>query len=178
MVRRDRARTHHAARGFEGEIEHRGEVNIESEGAAVLSDQLAVLAEEFAIAGGEYIRRRGRWPEHVAKSVYAAAFEVDAGEQRRGNAFLAIAQEAPGLLGALDVACEQDHSCWLQTREQGTEARRHLCAVEADDQELADGLSLRSGFLAVLPLISDFFLQLRQQIQCLQRREPVQVYFA
>ena len=97
-----------------------------------------MLAEEFAIAGGEDICGGGRWTEHVAKAIYDSAFEIDAGEQRRRNAFLAIAQQTPGLLGSLYVAREQDHSCRLQSLEQGTEARRHLCAVEADDQELAD----------------------------------------
>ena len=62
-VSRDRARTHHAARGFEGQIEHRSEVNVESECAAIFSDHLSVFAEELAIAGGEDVgggRRRAR----------------------------------------------------------------------------------------------------------------------
>src|SRR5208282_6022393 len=96
--------------------------------------------------GGEYICSRGRWSERVAKSVDAAAFEVGGGEQRCGNAFLAVAQYAPGLLSAFDVAREQDHSSRLQSHEQGTEARRHFCAVEADDQQLAH-VVLHPGFL-------------------------------
>ena len=54
----DGARTHHAARGFEGKIEDGGEVDVESEGAAVFSEKLAMLAEKFAVTGGEDIGRR------------------------------------------------------------------------------------------------------------------------
>src|SRR5258708_34758244 len=68
-VSRDRARSHHAARRFKGEIEHGSEVNVESEGAAVLSDDLPVFAEELAIAGGEDICSGRRWPEHIAEAV-------------------------------------------------------------------------------------------------------------
>ena len=80
----------------------------------------------------------GAGSEHVAETVHGAAFEVDAGEERRRDVFLAVAQESMRLLGAGDVAGKQDHARGLDAREQGSETRRHLGAVEADDEELAD----------------------------------------
>jgi hypothetical protein len=38
----------------------------------------------------------------------------------------------------LDVAREQNHAGWLQTLEQGTEARVYLHAIKTDDQKLAE----------------------------------------
>src|ERR1700693_2755452 len=75
---RDHARTHHAPRDIEGQIQHGSEVHVESQSAAVLTDDLPMLAEEFAIAGRENFRRRGRWSEHVAEAVDEAAFKIDA----------------------------------------------------------------------------------------------------
>ena len=80
----------------------------------------------------------GAGRERFAEAVDASAFEIDAGKERSRHALLAIAQKAPCLLGSPNVAREQNHSRGLQPLEQGTEARRHLSAVEADDQELAD----------------------------------------
>src|SRR5580692_8308936 len=42
------------------------------------------------------------------------------------------------LRGAGDVASKQDRSGWLNLREQGSEARRHLGCIEADDEKLAN----------------------------------------
>src|SRR5712692_7702379 len=137
-VCRDRARTHHAPRSFKGEIEHGSEVNVKSQSAAVFANHLPVLTEEFAIAGGEHIRCRRCWAEHVAKSIHAPAFEIAAGEKRRGNVLLAIAEESAGLLGGLYVPCKENDPGRLKLLEQGTEACGYLRAVEADDQKLAD----------------------------------------
>ncbi len=67
-----------------------------------MPDYFSVLAEEFAIGGGKYICRRRRWPEDVAKAVDLPAFEIDAGEQRSGNALSgnreAVAMSAPEFL--------------------------------------------------------------------------------
>jgi len=76
--------------------------------------------------------------EHVAEAVYLAAFEINAGEERRLDAFLAFAQQAVRLTGGSDVAGKQDHAGRLDFCEQGSEARGHLGRVEADDEELAD----------------------------------------
>ena len=137
-IRRNRARTHDAARSFKRQIEHGSEVNVESQSAAVRSDDLPMLAEKFAIGSGEHLRCRRGWTQHLAKAVHVSAFEIDAGKQWRRNAFLTIAEQAPGLPGTLYIASEQNHPRRLQTREQGTEPRRHFRAVEADDQKLAD----------------------------------------
>src|SRR5579863_10653995 len=136
----DDSRSHHAARSFECKIEHRSKVDVKSKSAAALSDNLPVLAEEFSIAAGEYVCCCGRGAEHAAKAIHGTALKVDAGKQRRRNALLTIAQQSPGLLGTLYVPCEQNDARRLQSREQGTEAPRHLRAVEADDQKLADVL--------------------------------------
>src|SRR5258708_38990375 len=97
-----------------------------------------MLAEEPPMFRCEPVCRGRRWAERVAKAVNAPAFEIDAGEQRCGNALLAVAQQSPGLVCGLYVAREQDPARRLQSLEQGSEARRHLCAVKADDQKLAD----------------------------------------
>src|SRR5271166_3011554 len=137
-LRRDHARAHHAARGFKCQIKRRSEINIKAEGAAVLSDNLTMLEEELAVAGGEDIGRGRCGTEHVAEAVDESAFEIDTGEKRCRNALLALAQQTPCLLGGLDVAREEDYARRLQPFEQGSEARRHLGAVEADDEKLAD----------------------------------------
>ena len=67
----DGAGTHHAARGFEGKIEDGGEIEVEAEGAAVFADELAVLAEEFAIAGGEDFGGGGGGTERIAEAIDA-----------------------------------------------------------------------------------------------------------
>src|SRR5258708_25895702 len=97
-----------------------------------------MLAEEPTIFRGETVCRGRSWAERVAKAGKGRALEIDAGEQRCGNALLAVAQQSPGLVCGLYVAREQDHARRLQSLEQGSEARRHLCAVKADDQKLAD----------------------------------------
>src|SRR5579863_6883167 len=132
-IRRDRARPHHASRSLKSEIKRRGEINIEPQSAAVFADNLAVLAKKFAIAGGKNIRSRGRRTQHIAKAVYAAALQINARKQPGRNAILAVAQQPRRLFDGLYVSRKQDHARRLQPREQGTEPRRHLRAVEAED---------------------------------------------
>jgi hypothetical protein len=95
-----------------------------------------VLAEEFAVAGGEYILCRRGGTQDVSKPVYVAAFEIDTGEQRRRDARLTIAQELPGLAGALNVSSEQDDSGWLYMREKSPEPRCHARAIKTNDHQL------------------------------------------
>jgi hypothetical protein len=45
-------------------------------------------------------------------------------------------QQAPGLVGAMDVAREQNHSSRLPPFQQRTQARRHFDTVKANDQKL------------------------------------------
>src|SRR5271154_3359222 len=97
-------------------------------------------AKKFAVSGREHLRRRRRRSEHIAKPIDTSAFQIDAREQRRGNTLSAIAQQPPSLLRALYIAREQNNPRRLQSRKQGTEPRRHLRAVEANDQELPDRL--------------------------------------
>jgi hypothetical protein len=42
------------------------------------------------------------------------------------------------LFSTVNIASEEDHARGLQTTEQGTKAGRHLSAVEAHDEQLAD----------------------------------------
>src|SRR5579862_9196000 len=70
--------THHAARGFEGKIEDGGEVEVEAEGTAVFSDELAVLAEKFVVTAGEDLRSGRGGAESFAEAIDLAAFKVDA----------------------------------------------------------------------------------------------------
>jgi hypothetical protein len=134
------------------EVEDGREIYVKSEGVAAESDDLAVLAKKLAVAGRENVGGRGSGTERVAKAVYGSTFKIYAGEQRRGNAFLAVAQQAPGLFSVLDVAREEDHACGLEACEHRTEARRHLRAVEADDEKLT-GVGFVRGctFAQLLP---------------------------
>src|SRR5258708_16953653 len=122
-IPRDGTRAHYFARSFAGQVKDRGKIDVKSESAAVFSNELSVLAEEFAVAGGEYILCRRCGTQDVSKPVYVAAFEIDTDEQRRRDARLTIAEESPGLLGALNVSSEQDDSGRLYAGEKGTELR-------------------------------------------------------
>src|SRR6266852_8828454 len=51
------------------------------------------------------------------------------------------------LRSSRDVTGKEDHARWLNLREQGSEAWRHLGPVEADDEELADFSWIGRGFL-------------------------------
>ncbi len=135
---RDRPRTHHRARRLEGQIEHRGKIHVEAKRAAVFADHATMLAKKRAAARGKNLCRRRRRTDHVAETVHRAAFKVHASEKRRGHALLAFAQKSMRLLSSGDVAGKQNHARRLNLREQGSEARRHLGPVEADDEELAD----------------------------------------
>src|ERR1700728_3924041 len=78
----DGTRTHHFARGFEGEVEDGGEIDIESKEATVFPNDLTMLTKELAIGGGEYLRGRRRWPKDVPESVDASAFEINTEKER------------------------------------------------------------------------------------------------
>ena len=92
-----------------------------------------MLAKELPITRGENISRRRRRPKHISKAIHLPAFKVNASKERRRNAFLAFAQQSERLLSPSDIACEENHARGLNFREQGSEPRRHLGAVEADD---------------------------------------------
>ena len=121
-ISRNRPRTHHFARSLKRQIENGREINIESKSPAVFADDLPVLAIKVAIPRGEHIRRGRRRPERIAKAIDRATLQVDASKQRVSDAFLAVAQQAPSLLSALNVSREQDDSSRLQPRQQGREA--------------------------------------------------------
>ena len=113
-VGRHRTRSHYRARCLERQIEHRSKVDVESHCAAVLTDDLAMLSEDVRVAGGECLSRRWSCAQRLAKTIDCSAFEVDAGEQRSGNAFLAIGNQAPSLLGSLDITGEENDTGGLK----------------------------------------------------------------
>jgi hypothetical protein len=168
---RDCARCHHLARRLEGQIEDGGKVYVEAERTAVVADNLAVLAKHARIAGGKHVRRRWRGPKGVAKTIDTPAFQINASEKRRRNAFLAFPEQLPGLFRRLNVTGEKDHAGRLQAAKQGSESCADLDSIESYDQQLS---RIPQKFLPV-PLWLDFFLQLRQQVQRLKRREAVQI---
>src|SRR5208337_1755252 len=135
---RNRPRFQHRTRSLVSQVEHRGKIHVEAQSAAVFADYTSMLAKERPAARGKDFSRRRRRPDHIAETVYRAALKVDAGEKRRGHALLAFAQKSMRLLSPGDVAGEQNHAGRLNLREQGSEVRRHLGPVEADDEELAD----------------------------------------
>ena len=108
-------------------------IHVEAKRAAVLADHAPMLAKERAAARGKNLCRRRRWTDHVAESVYGAAFKVYASEKRRGHALLAFAQKSMRLLSSGDVAGKQNHPRRLNLGGQGSEPRGHLGPVEADD---------------------------------------------
>ncbi len=130
---RNRPRTHHRTRSVVGQVEHRSKIHIETKRAAVFANHAPMLAKERAAARGKSLRRSGRRAEHVAETIHRAAFKVHASEKRRGHALLAFPQKSVRLLSSRDVAGKQNHPRRLNLREQGSEPRRHLGAVEADD---------------------------------------------
>ena len=106
-------------------------------------------AKQLAIASRENIRRRRRGSERVATAVHRPALQINTGEQGCGHAFLAFAQQPPGLFRILDVPSEQDHSRRLQPRKQGIDLRRILGSIETDDQKLSNAICLsQRSFLA------------------------------
>ena len=135
---RYRTRAHDSARCSKCEIHDRSKVSVETQRAAGFADDLAVLAKEPGIAGGKNIRRRRRRSSDVAKAIDLATFHIDARKQRRRNACLAFFEQFVSLLATDDIARKENHTRRLQSCEQGTESRRHLGAVEADNEELAN----------------------------------------
>ena len=93
-----------------------------------------MLAKQVAIAGRENVRRGRRRPDHIAQPIDFSAFQIDARKKRSRNVCLAIAQQLVGLLGADDIAREQNHARRLNALEQGSEPRGHLRAIEPDDE--------------------------------------------
>lgn len=79
-----------------------------------------MLAKDCAAAGGKNFCCGWRGADGAAETVYGAAFEVDAGEERRGYLPLAFAEKSVGLLGCFDVAGKEDYSSRLNLREQGS----------------------------------------------------------
>ena len=98
----------------------------------------AVLAKELVIVAAENRGCGRRRTSDIAEAINAATFHVDASEYRDGNACAAISEQFVGLLCSCDVASEEDHARGLDAGEQGTQAGRHLRAIEANDEELAD----------------------------------------
>ena len=128
------ARLHHAPGSLKCQIQDRSEVDIESQRSAVLAHDLSVPAEQLSILGVEYLRCRRRRSQRIAKAIDGSPFPINACEQRRGNTLLTFAQQTPCLFRTPDVPREENYSLRLQPRQQGSDPRRYLRAVEADDQ--------------------------------------------
>jgi hypothetical protein len=96
-----------------------------------------VLPVKFAISSRENLRRRRRRSQRIAKAVHRPALKIDARKQRRCYTLLAFTQQSPRPFRIFDIPRKQDDSGRLQPREQGTDPRRHLLAVEPDDQNLS-----------------------------------------
>jgi hypothetical protein len=75
------------------------------------------------------------------------------------------------LFWSLNITGEKNHASRLQAAKQGSESCSDLDSIESYDQQLS---RIPQKFLRV-PLWLDFFLQLRQQVQRLKRREAVQI---
>ena len=140
------ARAHDGARDFIREVDYRSKVGVETDYPAGVADQLAVLAEELAVAAGEDFARRRRGRDDVFQAIDAAAFHVNARKHRRRNPGSAILQKLIGLVGTGDVARKENDSGRLQAREQGAEMRGDFSGLESEDEELADLVMKVGGF--------------------------------
>ena len=91
-IGRNCPRSHYRARGFKRQIEHRREIDVESQGSAVLPDDPAMFFEDFSILGCKHFcRRRSRF-QSIAEPVHASAFQIHASKQRGVDAGPAFAE--------------------------------------------------------------------------------------
>jgi hypothetical protein len=87
----DGASAHHVLGCGKSEVEHWGEIEIEAEGAAVLSDDLAVTAKHARVVGGEDFGCGWSCAQYIAKAVDGSAFEIAAAEEWSVDALLTLA---------------------------------------------------------------------------------------
>ncbi len=92
-----------------------------------------MLAKERAAARGKDFRRRRCCPQRFPKTIDCTSLEIDASKQRSRNLLLAFPQKRMCLLGTLDIARKQNHPRRLNLPKQGSQPRRHLGSIEADD---------------------------------------------
>ena len=100
----DGSRIHDLAGRLEREIDDRSKIRVKSEGATGLSENLSVFTIQPGVAAAKNIGGGGCPAEDIAKTIDPASLEVHAGEKRRGNAGLAIFEQAKGLLSPDNVA--------------------------------------------------------------------------
>ena len=115
------ARSHDASGYLESQIQHGSKIDVESESATVIADDLSVPAEELGIIGGEHLCRGWSRPECISKPIYSSAFQVNAGEQRSVNCALTVAEKVPGLQRIFDVARKENDAGRLYSGKQGSE---------------------------------------------------------
>ena len=137
-IARYRARAHHFARCFKCQIHNRRKVRVETQGPTGFADGLPMFAIQSTIAGGEHFCRGRRGSGEIAKAIYPATFHVHRREQMSRSPCPAFLEQPVGLFAMNDIAREKYHTRRFEPREQGTEPRRHLGAVEAHDEQLAD----------------------------------------
>src|SRR5262249_16882472 len=90
------------------------------------------------VSGCKHIRRRWRGSDRTPKPVDLTAFEVDTTKQRDLHLCLAIFKQLVGLLRADNIPRKQNDACGLNTSQQGSQRRRHLRAVETDNEKLSE----------------------------------------
>jgi hypothetical protein len=97
-------------------------------------------AKELAIARSKDCRWRRGGSDRFLKSIHKAPFHVDAKKWRNFDQSLASLQKFISLLGADDISREQDDTCRLHASKQGTDLRRDLGSVKANDERLPGGV--------------------------------------
>jgi hypothetical protein len=120
-------------RYIEREIQHRSEVYIESQRAAVLADDLPMPAIETWIINGEHISSGWSRANGGPKSIDGSTFKIDTGKKRCLDTLLTIPKKLPCLLRTLDVAREQNDARRLHSQQQGSETRRYLHPVKSNN---------------------------------------------
>ena len=91
-------------------------------------------------------------PQYIAQPVDLAAFKIDAPKQRSRYVLLAIPKKLVGLVGADDVAREENHAALAECARAGKRVQETLRCRRTDDKQLADafadGVARGPGFLA------------------------------
>ncbi len=110
-VGRNRPRAHHFARSLESQIEHRGKIHIETQSPAGLADDLAVLAEELAVARSQNTSAaEGAGPVTLRKRSTLPPSRSTQVKQRLADVRLTILEQLVRLLRVDDIAGKQNHA--------------------------------------------------------------------
>src|SRR5512140_1636594 len=97
-----------------------------------------MFAEQFPVPAGENVGCGRRGSDDVFQAIDAAAFHVHAQKCGMLNSGLGVAQKLPCLLGADDVALEENDPAGLERGKRRAKSCRALGTFKAHEEKLAD----------------------------------------